>query len=505
MRILLCDIPDTIRDGLARKLANRHDLLSLAGDVRDRDACIERADCDVIIHGLPENADSLTTIDFASRGTWNLLTTTSARRYVFLSSMRMFDAYGTRWHIDEDWAPRPATDVKQLAPYLAEVASREISRTLPVNCVILRLDDVVPATQFREGSLSPIALHVDDAIEAIVGAAENENPRENAGRWEAFHVVRGGAGSRYPIGHLSHMPFAFTPHQGSGSGDATTLDEEGKAPLFPAAPLPLRDLALPEHVVMFGAGGPLGAATTECLKDDVRLLLTDRRALQEITGLPPQSEGAPLPIPVSPPHEERIVDVTDPKAVLAAVAGMDTIVNCTVVRGDPIEAFRVNTLGAFNMMQAAVTAGIRRVVQTGPILTLAPYPAGYIEDRDIGSDLPPRPGDNLYFVSKFLGQEICRIFAEEHAIACPVLLFSGFVEPLIAEGEGVCPGAFTISWKDAGRAMAAATRVRDLPAPFVVANILADAPHDRYRNDAMRTILGWKPEDRLDHLWYRHS
>ena len=502
MRILLCGIPDMLRDGLMRALANRHDLLSLPGDVCDWDACIERSDCDVIIHGLPEHADSLTTIDHASRGTWNLLTTTSARRYVFLSSMRMFDAYGPGWQIDERWAPRPTTDVTNLALYLAEVASREISRTLPIRCVILRLDDVVPAAQFAAGTLTPTSLHAEDAIAAIAGAVESEDLREKTGRWEAFHVVRGGAGSRYPLGRLAAAPFSCTPEQGVGGANS-----EWPKPNFPASPSPLKDLPLPRRIVMFGAGGPLGAATTECLKAEFQLRLTDRRTIQEIASLPPQSEGAPLPTPVSPPHEERLADVTDPAAVLSAVGGMDAIINCTVVRHDPVEAFRVNTLGAFNVMQAAVTAGIRRVVQTGPVLTLAPHPAGYTEDRDVGSDLPPRPGDNLYFVSKFLGQEICRIFAEEHGIACPVLLFCGFVDPALAERDGLNPGPFTISWNDSGRAMAAATQVRELPAPFVVVNILADAPHGRYRyrNDAARTIFHWEPEDRLDHLWYRRS
>ncbi|MGI8404641.1 MAG: hypothetical protein ACR2OE_07735 [Thermomicrobiales bacterium] len=110
MRILLCGIPDMLRDSLVRAFANRHDVLSLSCDVRDRDACIARSDSDVIVHGLPEHTDPLTSIDHASRGTWNLLTTTSVRRYIFLSSMRMFAAYGPGWQITESWSPRPTTD-----------------------------------------------------------------------------------------------------------------------------------------------------------------------------------------------------------------------------------------------------------------------------------------------------------------------------------------------------------------------------------------------------------
>jgi hypothetical protein len=156
-------------------------------------------------------------------------------------------------------------------------------------------------------------------------------------------------------------------------------------------------------------------------------------------------------------------------------------------------------------MRAAVEHGIRRVVQTGPVLTLAPHPAGYTEDREVGSDVPERPGDNLYFVSKLLGQEICRIVAEAHGIACPTLLFCGFVNPEVARQEGHPPGPFTITWEDSGRAMAAAVGIRSLEAPFVVVHVMDDAPHGRYRNDAVRRVLGWEPEDRLDTLWRRRA
>jgi nucleoside-diphosphate-sugar epimerase len=501
MRVLLVDIPASLRDSLRQILARHHDVVTLDGDVRDLEACAGADACDVIVHGLPEDSDSLTLLDHASRGVWNLLTTTRAKRYVLLSSMRIFDAYGDGWHITEGWSPRPTTDPTRLAPYLAEIASREISRARAIECLALRLDEVVSHERFDNGPVEPDWLDVEDAIAAIVRAVTIESASSDGARWVPLHIVRGGPGSTYPSGKAANEPFAFTAHHQAGE----QAQPASRTPVFPESPAPLSGLPDPERIVMFGAGGPLGAVTTTFLKDNHRLLLTGRRPMRDVAASPPQSEGAPLPETPSAPHEERVVDVTDQDAVLAAAQGMDAIINCTVLRHDPVEAFRVNTLGAFNIMHAAVTAGIRRVVQTGPVLTLAPHPAGYIEDRDVGSDAPPRPGDNLYFISKFLGQEICRIFAEQHGIACLNLLFSGFVDPGTAENRDHVPGSFIISWDDSGRAMAAAVRVRNLPAPFSVIHVLVDAPHDRYRNDAARRILDWEPQDRLDHLWHRRA
>ena len=498
MRILLAGIPGHLEPELARQLGARHQLVALDGDIRDRETCAAAADCDVIIHGLATPGDETARLDAATRGTWNLLTTTRAQRHILLSSMRIFARYDPGWHIDEAWSPRPTTATDDLIPWLAEVGAREISRARALECVVLRLDDIVPAETFAAGPVQPGWLHVDDAVRAIVAAVTVEQPDAGGARWVPFHIARGGPGSRYPASERAARELGFVAeHRTDTGGDH--LPE----PVFPTAPAPVEGLQRPERILILGAGGPIGAAATEVLAPDHRLRLAGRRSMAEVAAAPPQSEGAPLPRPPEPPHEERSVDITDAAAVLEAATGMDAIINLSVLRHDPVEAFRVNTLGAWNVMRAAVALGIRRVVHTGPILTLAPHPAGYVQDRDVGSDVPPRPGDNLYFVSKFFGQEICRIFAEQHGIACPTLLYCGFVDPATGAPQRRAPHPFSISWEDSGRSLAAAVTVEQMPQPFEVIHILADSPHDRYRNDAARRILGWEPRDRLDHLWRR--
>lgn len=495
MHLVLVDIPAVLDDPLRRALGPRHRISTLS-DVTDRDRCRDVASCDVLIHGHIA-ADARTMIDKATRGTWNLLTTTKARRVVHLSSMRIFDGYPANWAIDESWLPRPTTHPESLAAYLAELTSRELARVHPDVCVAARLDRVVPADVFDAGPIQPDWLHVADASRAIVRIVESDVLPIARARWQPVHVVRGDTTARFPLGVAAGSVLSCLPEHVT----ATPAPRPVSAPALPADPEPLDGLAAPRAVTMFGAGGPLGAAATRAMGPRHRLLLTDSRPLVECAAAGPQSPGAPLPSPPSPPHHEEVVDITDPDAVRAAAVAAECLVNCAVVRTESDRAFAVNVLGAFNVMRAAADAGIPRVVHTGPALVFERHPIGYNDDRNIGPTTPPRAGDDLYFLTKFLGQEITRILAEEHRIACPVLLFCGFVNPTAPRQHPVHP--FSISWADAGRAIAAAATVPQLPEPCPVLHLHTESPHGRYRSTSAQTILGWRPQDRLDRYWHR--
>ncbi|HEY6738069.1 MAG TPA: NAD(P)-dependent oxidoreductase [Actinopolymorphaceae bacterium] len=463
MRVLLVDVPQPLRTALAAELGRRHEVVEFAGDVLDAEHCAARAEADVVVQGRPDIADGSARIEHATRGTWNLLTTTRAERYVQLSSLRHFAAYDPRWAVDESWAPRPTTDPADLAVHLAELTSREVCRARPIRACVLRLDE--------GGGLS-----VDDAVRVVASEVEAADwpsgPEGGPARWRVRHVRAGAV--RPP----SDGPVRW-PHE----------------------PAPLSDLPTPHRITVFGAAGPLAAATVPHLAGDHVLRLTDALPLAELAKRPPQSPGAPRLDPVRPPHEEQVSDLTDADAVLSAAAHSDCLVNCAVIRHEPVGAFGVNVIGAYHTMRAAVAHGIRRVVHTGPTLVLLGHPVGYAEDHDVSEDAPPRAGDNLYFLTKLLAQEICRIFAEEHQIACPMLLYCAFVDPATPPRWAMHP--FAVSWNDAGRAMAAAATVRALPTPTPVLHVLAPSPHGRFRSSAVREVLGWEPLDRLEQLWCR--
>src|SRR5690606_26626410 len=221
--------------------------------------------------------------------------------------------------------------------------SREISRNRPIECRVLRLDEIVLAETFADGPVQPRWLHIDDAVAAIVRAATVDRLSDELARWTTFNIARGGPGSRFVTGRTATATGFEPAHRGEPSG-ASPMD----APAFPSKPAPIENLPEPDRILVLGAGGPVGAAAIAVLRQDHRLRLADRRSMAEVAASPPQSEGAPVPSPPEPPHEERLVDITDAAAVRDAAQDMDAIINLTVVRPDPVQAFRVNTLGAWN-------------------------------------------------------------------------------------------------------------------------------------------------------------
>ena len=263
------------------------------------------------------------------------------------------------------------------------------------------------------------------------------------------------------------------------------------------------------RVTVFGAGGPLASAAAPHLQSAYITRLSDARSLAEIRAAnAPQSPGAPLPEVSVAPHEATICDVTDPVQVWRALDGADALLNLTVVRHEVLGAFRVNFEGAWYVARAAIARGIRRAIHTGPALNLHDRPSGYGHEFGVPDDAPPRTGTWQYTVSKYLGQEVARIAAEDHDLETPSLVFCAFVNPdslAHAEPSPGGPHPMSISWDDAGRALRHAVDVPAFPQPFDLIHITADLPHGRYANEKAKRLLGWAPRDALAHLYRRRA
>jgi len=502
MRVLLVDSPGR---WLADALRRQHDVVALEGDPRDRPTAeAATAGVDAIVCGLPtiDDRDPLAALDRASRGVYNLLTTAKqARRFVLLSTLATFERYPLDHRATEYWSPRPTTEPADLVAFTAEGAVREAAHALPIKALCLRLAEVSDGS----GPPDPRAVHVEDAVRAVELALGFDAAEATAGWW-VYHVVGAGR-TRFPLGLAARS--GMSDGRGAALGYQPAHDLAKEAPLVAQPAWTPRTFAgtpggLARKVVIFGAGGPLAAIAAQALERDHTLRLTDRRSLAEIVaGGKPQSRGAPFPRVLGAPHEVREVDVTDYAQVLDATRGMDAVINMTVVRPDPVEAFRVNTLGAYNVVKAAVECGIRRLVQTGPQQVTNPMPGGYWSDFDLGSDVPQRPGVALYFISKFLGQEIVRVFAHEHGLEVPTLVFGPFTNPDNCEIDQLGCYPFLVSWADAAEAIRGALKAPSFQRPFEVFHITADLPHGKYRNHRAREALHWQPRDNLDVHWRR--
>ena len=90
------------------------------------------------------------------------------------------------------------------------------------------------------------------------------------------------------------------------------------------------------RVVLFGAGGPVGAAAIASLKDHYTLRVTDLKPMEEVAASPPQNPRAPIPEVLGAPHENRVVDIVDYDQVLSACEGMDAAINVSVLRPHPV-------------------------------------------------------------------------------------------------------------------------------------------------------------------------
>lgn len=474
------------------------------GDVRDESAAAAAcAKADALIHALgweqgqAEPDDALTALDLAGRGSYVLLNAARAagvQRVLVLSSLHLFARLPAHWRINEAWRPQPTPALTDLLPWLTELSVRESVRVGSMRGACLRLGEVVSPAAWPPGGEAGICpVHQNDAMQLVKRTLELETPPP----WAVYHALPGGDAAHLRLSHayVTRPPLNYEPqHSLPSQIDLPTEPDPRPWREILAAPMRIRERSI-YRVVIFGAGGPMGAVTAEELASSYTLRLTDVRSLAEIQAEhKPQSPGAPLPRPFDPPHENQVVDVRDPAQVQAACRHSDAIINCTVVRHHAVDAFRVNTLGAYNIARAAVEHGIRRVVQTGPLL----HSEAYFGDYDLTVDAPERPVDHLYFHSKYLGQEILRVFADYYDLEVPVLLFSSLRNPALP-GRNQPP--FIISWPDTGRALRRALEVTHLSSPYEQFNIGVDLPHRRYRFDKAQALLNWSPRDSLAHLW----
>lgn len=495
----------------------------LQGDLRDAE--VVRAalrDVDAVVHLLPLHLSHTASdhdpecLDVVMRGGRILMLAAleaGVRRLILGSSLRLFDRLPAHWKVDELWRPRPEPSLRHLLPWMAELATRELVRRGSMEAICLRFGEIVDGSLDPSLPYDPRWVHVDDAVHGLERAlAFDHGQMLDAGLpdWSVFHVMSADPRSKIRHGHetgieeratSASQPFGYAPqirfdqHAASATPPATGGGTWQRA-LTPPAPIASRPI---RRVVIFGAGGPMGASTARSMRDSYTLRLTDLRPISEIRSeLRARNEyDRIVPPALDAPHESRVVDVRDPDQVMAACEGMDAIINTSVLRMDPVDAFRVSSIGAYNIARAAAAHGIRRIVQTGPLLHLVHGHGSHLWDYQIPVEAPSRPYESLYFLSKYLGQEIMRVFAEHHDLEVAVMLFWELVNPAVIRHQP----PFFVSWPDAGRALHRALEVPALPTAYEEFNVSVDLPHGKFDHSKIRRVLGWEPLDVLDRFW----
>ena len=217
MKILITSAASRLARELASGLSRSHDVLLTDRRQVSTERNFVRADLghdestndlvrgmDAIVHSgeTDPGASVSEQLDVAMRCTYNLLSAAGEEgvpRLIYLSSLRILDAYDEDLVVTERWRPVPTTDVPVLCYHLGEYVCREFAREKRIEVACLRLGEMVWGEE-EAAAGSSSALHVDDAIQAVEGALVGSLPTgasRSPATWGIFHVQSTVPGGRY--------------------------------------------------------------------------------------------------------------------------------------------------------------------------------------------------------------------------------------------------------------------------------------------------------------------
>lgn len=224
-------------------------------------------------------------------------------------------------------------------------------------------------------------------------------------------------------------------------------------------------------ILLAGASGRIGRCLRYALRDDYRLVLFNRSAIDDLG-----------------PHETLARgDTTDAAAVERAARGADVIVDMAGV--SDVAPFRekllpTNILGTYNVFEAARVAGVPRVVYASTHHVVGYYPAS---DR-FDETAPYRPS-SMYGVTKCFAEATGRLYADKAGLQV-ICLRIGFFRDRPLEERHL---AVWISPADMGRLARCA-----IEAPNVHFEIVYGISNNTRRwwdlGRAQR-VLGYEPQD----------
>ncbi|GAA2033247.1 NAD(P)-dependent oxidoreductase [Catenulispora yoronensis] len=173
--------------------------------------------------------------------------------------------------------------------------------------------------------------------------------------------------------------------------------------------------ARPGRVLITGAAGGVGTI----LRGGLAALGWSVRGFDLVTPAEPDSD--PDTGPVSDAVEWIIGDITDPAAIEAAMADVDVVIH---LAGIPVEdhfaaILHANIDGTHQVFDAAVRAGVPRVVYASTNHVVGYYERADFTDTKLGVGARPRP-DTLYGVSKVFGEALGSYYHDRHGlqVAC---------------------------------------------------------------------------------------
>jgi uronate dehydrogenase len=155
------------------------------------------------------------------------------------------------------------------------------------------------------------------------------------------------------------------------------------------------------RILLLGAAGGIGSAIREDLRGRYGLM-----RLADIAPLTPAGQG----------EEIAQVDLLDISSLIAAMAGIDTVIHMAGVPVEPEanaweQVLPANIVGVHNLFEAARLARVKRV-----LFASSHHAAGFHgRETQTAETLVPRP-DSYYGVSKVFGEAMGRMYADKFGL-----------------------------------------------------------------------------------------
>jgi uronate dehydrogenase len=224
-------------------------------------------------------------------------------------------------------------------------------------------------------------------------------------------------------------------------------------------------------ILLTGGSGRIGRCLRYALRDDYRLVLFNRSAIDDLGPTETLMRG----------------DTTDAAAVQTAARGADVIVDMAGV--SDVAPFRekllpTNILGTYNVFEAARVAGVPRVVYASTHHVVGYYPAGERLDETV----PYRPS-SMYGVTKCFAEATGRLYADKAGLEV-ICLRIGFFRDRPLEERHL---AVWISHADMARLVRCA-----IEAPNIRYEIVYGISNNTRRFwdlTRAREVLGYEPQD----------
>jgi len=224
------------------------------------------------------------------------------------------------------------------------------------------------------------------------------------------------------------------------------------------------------RVVLTGAGGRIGRAITPLLPANWDMQGTDLTASEGISTL----------------------DISNPDACRAAFAGVDAVVHLAAIP-DPEASWErllpVNVVGVYQVAQAAVSCGVRRLVLASSLHAVS----AVSDQTQVRVGDPPRPG-NLYGATKAWAEAL-GAWVGATTPTSVVALRIGYFSPQRPDA-GTVPTRELSAWlspRDAAELVRAAVEAVGLT--FVVANGISANRYRRADLEETMQQLGYRPVD----------